>query len=137
MKFIILVSLLFTSMAFAQVTTDPNPVVLPVFSSLKDAMKDMSTKLKAISQQVNDVNQNASSEKLATEFKLSVMAAKSFLPKTVTDDASQALYLKMMDDTIVLADQLILAFHNNDNTKAVEVLNLLSAAKKEGHTEFK
>ncbi len=108
-----------------------------VEAPLKSIMKEMSTKLKTIAAQSTDASKNASSEAIALELVTTVTSAKSAMPSTVTDQARQNLFQKMIDDVIVSSKQLAQAFHDNDNVKAAQILTELSKQKKDGHTEFR
>ncbi len=105
--------------------------------NLAGIMKSMSSTLKKIAAQVSDPTKNSESEKLSDELVAMTKNSKDHFPKKASDADKQQQYLKMIDDTVVLSQELAAAFHNNDNAKAVDVLNKLSAAKKEGHTTFK
>lgn len=138
MKMLLVASLLISSISFAQTPTsgDTTPAV-PMFNSLKDTMKDMSKKLKAIAAQAKDPSKNANSEKLALELAKSTADAKLHIPtKTAPDKAGQDLYIHMIDGVIQSANDLAKAFHNNDNATAIIILNTLSQQKKEGHERF-
>lgn len=128
---IIAISTMISLTTFAQ----QPPTELPL--SLSGTMKSMSSTLKKIAAQVSDSTKNSDSEKLSDELVALTKAAKDFVPKKASDTDKQQQYLKMIDDTVVLSQELAAAFHNNDNAKAVDILNKLSAAKKEGHTAFK
>jgi len=138
-SFVIAILFLSTLSQAQQVTTpvDVNAPVAPIEQTLKSVMKDMSTKLKAIAAQSTDATKNASSEDLSNQLVASIEQAKALFPKSATDAASQDEYVKMIVDTQNLAKELALAFHNNDNQKAADILNQLSQAKKDGHTKFK
>lgn len=135
MKKIFISCLFLTLTGFAQ-TQPTTPATVVTFSTLKSAMKDMSSKLKAIAQKVNDPKLNAESEKLALDLVNSVTECKKFMPSTAGDQASKDLYLKMIDETIQMSKDLATAFHNNDNTKAISLLDQLSKEKKDGHNRF-
>jgi hypothetical protein len=105
--------------------------------TLKSDMKTMSSTLKTISFQVSNPAKNADSEKLALDLVAATESAKNFIPDTVSTADEKQQYIKMMDDTLVIEQELVAAFHNNDTTKAIDMLNKLSASKKEGHRLFK
>lgn len=128
---VIVISTMISLTAFAQQPPTEAPM------NLANIMKSMSGSLKKIAAQVNDATKNADSEKLSDDLVAMTKNAKDLFPKKASDADKQQQYLKMIDDTVVLAQELSAAFHNNDNAKAVDVLNKLSAAKKEGHTAFK
>jgi hypothetical protein len=127
MKTLFTAALLISSMAFTQTATA---------GSLKDTMKDMKKILKDISAQAKDPSQNASSEKLALQLANSTAEAKLNIPKTAPDKAGQDLYIHMIDGVIQSANDLAAAFHENDNAKAIIILNTLSQQKKDGHERF-
>lgn len=112
-------------------------------ATLKSVMKSMQTNLKAITAQVEDTAKNAESEKLALQLIEITKASKQFLPDHIKElpadqqDAQTQDYLKRIDQVIELQQLLANAFHNNDNTTAVDLLNKLSAAKKDGHKAHK
>jgi hypothetical protein len=106
-------------------------------ANLAAVMKAMSNSLKKIAVQVNDPSKNADSEKLAEDLVAMTKNSKDHFPKKASDPDKQQHYLKLIDDTIVLAQELSSAFHDNNNAKAIDVLNKLSAGKKEGHAAFK
>ncbi len=138
MKMLLVASLLISSISFAQTPTsgDTTPAV-PMFNSLKDTMKDMSKKLKAIAAQAKDPSKNADSEKLALELAKSTADAKLHIPtKTAPDKAGQDLYIHMIDGVIQSSKDLAQAFHDNDNAKAIIILNTMSQQKKDGHDRF-
>lgn len=141
MKSFALTILFLSTLSQAQQVTPPTdanaPVAAPIEQTLKAVMKDMSTKLKAIAAQSTDATKNASSEDLSNQLVASIEQAKALFPKSATDAASQDEYVKMIVDVQNLAKELALAFHNNDNQKAADILNQLSQAKKDGHTKFK
>lgn len=105
--------------------------------SLKNLMKDMSSKLKTIAAQSTDATKNASSALIALDLVKTVTAAKEVLPSSASDKARQDLYAKMMDDVLNNSKDLAQAFQSNDNTKAAEILAKLSQDKKDGHGEFR
>lgn len=138
MKTLLLITLMIGSISFAQtISSGDTTVVLPKFNSLKEAMKDMSLKLRTISKQAADATKNASSETLTLEFVNSVTAAKALYPQSAQDADAKTLYVKMMDNTIALGNDLAAAFHQNNNAQAAIILNKLSQAKTDGHNEFK
>jgi hypothetical protein len=106
-------------------------------ANLAAVMKAMSGSLKKISTQAADASQNAASEKLATELLDMTKNAKLHMPQSASSPDQQQQYIKMIDDLIVLEQDLVAAFHNNDNTGAASALTKLSASKKEGHIAFK
>lgn len=128
---IIAISTLISLTAFAQQPPTEAPL------NLAGIMKSMSSTLKKIAAQVNDPTKNTDSEKLSDDLVAMTKNSKDHFPKKAATTDQQQQYLKMIDDSVVLSQELAAAFHNNDNAKAVDVLNKLSAAKKEGHTAFK
>lgn len=142
MKKVLLVLLVLSSVnVFAQMADQSNGIT-PA-ASLGSAMKLMSASLRKVAAQAADVNKNANSEELALEFIKNTELSKTFVPSTIKQlpadqqDAKKQQYLKMLDDTAQLGRDLAAAFHNNDNKLANDILAKLSAAKKEGHIEFK
>lgn len=119
--------LMFSAMAFAQVQP----------SSLKSAMKEMSTTLKTITAQASDATKNQSSAALAAKFVQAAEQSKAFLPTSANDPASKAKYAEMMDQVIARGNELQMAFQSNDNTKATTLLNQLVQDKKDGHNQFR
>ena len=139
MKTILITALFISSISFAQTTTsgDTTPAA-PLFNTLKDNMKDMSKTWKAIAAQAKDPSKNAASEKLALDLAKSTADAKLHIPtQTAPDKAGQDLYIHMIDGVIQSANDLATAFHENDNAKAIIILNALSQQKKDGHERFK
>lgn len=122
-----LIALVISTTVFAQVHT----------SSLKSAMKEMSTVLKAVTAQAADATKNKSSADLAGQFVRAAEEAKTFFPSSANDQASKEKYTEMMDTVIVSGKELQVAFQSNDNTKASVLLNQLVQDKKEGHNQFK
>lgn len=127
------------SLSFAQ-SSEPQ-ANMP--SSLGSTMKRMSSDLKKIATQVNDPKANAQSEALALDYVSMALHSKNFTPDTITSlPASQqkeqkAQYDLALDNTAENGTELAQAFHDNNNAKAVEILNLLSKDKKDGHARFK
>lgn len=105
-------------------------------SDLKQVMQDMKKTLKEISVQAKDPSLNASSEKLALQLAKSTADAKLYIPSSAPDKAGQDLYIHMIDGVIQSANDLALAFHENDNAKAIILLSTLSQQKKDGHERF-
>jgi Cytochrome b562 len=138
MKTLFIAALLTSAISFAQTTTSGDvTLVTPMFDSLKATMKDMSKKLKTIAAQAKDPSKNADSEKLALELAKSTADAKLHIPtKTAPDKAGQDLYIHMIDGVIQSANDLALAFHENDNAKAIIILSTMSQQKKDGHQRF-
>ena len=132
MKNLLILSLLVSSLSFAQATAP----VSPIFDSLKTTMRDMSKKLKTIAAQVNDPTKNADSEKLALELAKSTADAKLHIPASAADKAGQDLFVHMIDGVVQSANDLAAAFHENDNAKAITILNTMSQQKKDGHARF-
>lgn len=110
---------------------------------LGDVMKVMSTNLKAITAQAQDQTLNAQSAVLADQLVAATIQARTFIPKSISgladkdQPAAKEQYLKMIDQAAELGKQLAASFRANDNVKAVDLLNQLVSAKKQGHTEFK
>lgn len=127
MKNLFIAALLISSFSFSQTASA---------GALKDSMKDMKKILKDISAQAKDPSQNAASEKLALELAKSTTAAKAHIPDSAPDKAGQDLYIHMMDGVIQSSKDLAAAFHDNDNAKAIIILNTLSQQKKDGHERF-
>lgn len=138
MKNIFFIGLLVSSAAFSQITTLQNAP-----STLAGVMKSMSMTLKKIALQANDATKNAESEKLAQDLLDMSKNSSQHTPDTIAGLPKDQLaikqqeYLKMVDDMISLQQELVAAFHNNDNAKAADMLNKLMTAKKEGHNAFK
>lgn len=138
MKNILFIGLLVSSTAFAQITA---PQIAP--STLAGVMKSMSITLKKIALQANDVTKNADSEKLAQDLVDMSKNSKNYTPDTIASLPKDQLaikqqeYLKMVDDMVSVQQELVAAFHNNENAKATDMLNKLMTAKKDGHTAFK
>ena len=139
------ISFSFVASAAVDTTVPPAPVA-PVPAGpndLSEAMKAMSGNLKAISEQVQNKALNAQSAVLADQLVTAVGQARAFFPKSIAgladkdQPAAKELYLKMMDQTAELSRQLAASFRANDNVKAVELLNQLVGARKQGHGEFK
>lgn len=139
-KSIVALFVLMTGLSLNAQTTDP-AVALP--TSLASTMKRMSSDLKKVATQVNNPATNAESETLANDYVAMALHAKNFTPDKVAalapepQKAAKADYDATLDKTAENGKLLALAFHNNDNTKAIEVLNLLSSDKKDGHAKFK
>lgn len=132
MKTLLIATLLVSSISFAQTTTPATPMS----GSLKSTMKDMKKILKDISSQVKDPSKNAESEKLSLELAKITADAKLQIPKSAPDKAGQDLYIHMIDGVIQSANDLANAFHENDNAKAIILLNTLSQQKTDGHERF-
>lgn len=112
-------------------------------TSLGSTMKKMSSDLKKVAAQVNDPALNAESEKLANDYVVMTLHAKNFTPDSIASlpkdqqKAQKENYDLALDKSAENGKQLAQAFHDNDNAKAIEVLNLLSKDKKDGHSKFK
>jgi hypothetical protein len=114
----------------------------PAAGSLKKNMKEAGVLFKAIGATVKDSTKNAenavAAQKISDLFKL----AKEQTPDAFEDipEAHRAAafteYQTMMQKTIDLADQLVLAFTNNDNAAAANIYQQLKDAKGEGHDRF-
>ena len=122
----------------------PPPQVTPLApATLAAVMKAMSTNLKKVAAQAQDVTQNAASEKLVLDLVELTKNSKNHVPDKVKalpkaeQEARLQEYIKMLDDMIVVEMELASAFHNNDNVRANDMLTKLSAAKKDGHVAFK
>ena len=105
--------------------------------TLKATMSNMAATLKSISAQSQDANKNASSIALTEQFIKFVQQARELTPSTANDKASQEQYVAMIDKVLANANELKAAFQNNENTKAVEILNALVQNKKDGHSQFR
>jgi hypothetical protein len=105
--------------------------------TLKSTMSDMAATLKKISAQSQDESKNSSSIALTEQFIKSVQQARELIPSTANDQASQDQYVAMIDKVLENANQLKTAFQSNENTKAVEILNVLVQNKKDGHSQFR
>lgn len=128
MKALLLItSLIFTIAATAQ-TSEP---------TLKSTMGQMASALKAISAQSQDATKNANSAELTDKFLQLVQKARELIPSTANDKASQEQYIAMIDQVIAHAKELKSAFLNNENTKAIAILNTLVQDKKDGHAQFR
>ncbi len=109
---------------------------------LRSVMKNMGIHLKLISNQVTDPAKNQNSLTLADELLKSTQEARGLIPDTVTSlpsseqPARAALYVKMIDHTADLIQQLIDALQKNDNAKAKQLVDSLVQTKKDGHGEF-
>ncbi len=119
---------------FAQIQT---PIQPQAPASLAGVMKSMAVSLKKISTQATDATQNAASEKLASDLLDMTKNSKLHMPQSANGPDQEQQYIKMIDDLLVLEQDLVAAFHNNDNTAASNVLNKMMTAKKEGHVAFK
>lgn len=132
----------FSFAAFAAVEAGPQASEPPP-TPLAQAMRVMAGNLKTISEQVQNKAMNAQSAVLADQFVAAITKARTFFPKSIEGLAGQdqadakALYLKMIDQTTDLGQQLAASLRANDNAKAVDILNQIVSAKKKGHTEFK
>ena len=110
---------------------------------LASNMKVMSSKLKAIAEQVKNPALNTNSAKLADEFTVAAHGSKQFVPDTVAalppkdQPARKALFDQMLDTAVSQGQKLAAALRANDNARAVEILKLLSQTKKDGHAEFR
>lgn len=122
-----LITLVLSSMALAQIQP----------SSLKSAMKEMSTTLKTIAAQASDPSKNQNSVVLAEKFVRAAEESKNFFPSSANDSTSQAKYTEMMEIVIARGNELQMAFQSNDNTKATAILNQLVQDKKDGHNQFR
>lgn len=134
------ITALVTAGVFAQAQQNA-PAALP--TSLAATMKKMSSDLKKVATQVNDPSANAESEALANDYVVMVLHAKDFTPDSIQSlpssqqKAAKADYDAMLDKSAENGKLLAQAFHNNENAKAVEALNLLSQDKKDGHAKYK
>lgn len=121
--------------------TDPVAIAMP--TSLASTMKRMSSDLKKVAAQVNNPAANADSEALSNDYVSMALHAKNFTPDKIAalpvdqQKGPKADYDLTLDKTADNGKILAQAFHDNDNAKAVEVLNLLSKDKKDGHARFK
>ncbi len=112
-------------------------------TSLASTMKRMSSDLKKVAAQVNDPSLNTESEKLANDYVLMALHSKNFTPDRIANipanqqPAQKENYDLTLDKTAETGKLLAQAFHDNENTKAVEFLNQLSKDKKDGHARFK
>jgi len=105
--------------------------------TLKSTMSDMAATLKKISAQSQDASKNSSSIALTEQFIKSVQQARELIPSTANDQTSQEQYVAMIDKVLENANQLKTAFQNNENTKAIGILNVLVQNKKDGHSQFR
>lgn len=97
----------------------------------------MAATLKKISAQSQDASKNSSSIALTEQFIKSVQQARELIPSTANDQTSQEQYVAMIDKVLENANQLKTAFQNNENTKAIGILNVLVQNKKDGHSQFR
>ncbi len=136
----------------AQVPADPNAPATPAApttpavnppATLAGVMKAMSATLKKITAQAADAGKNADSAKLTQDLIDMTKNSKNHIPPSIKNlpkdqlKVQQDQYLKMIDDSLTLQQELLVAFQNNDNTKAADALNKINASKKEGHNAFK
>lgn len=105
--------------------------------NLANIMKAMSSSLKKIAAQVKDPAQNATSVKYAEDLLAATIQSRDIIPKTAPTPDLAKKYVQMIDDSATLTKELVTALQNNDNAKAVDVLNKLNVLKKDGHTAFK
>jgi hypothetical protein len=121
--------------------TPPAQTVPP--ASLASTMKRMSSDLKKVAAQVNNSAMNAESEALSNDYVAMALHSKNFTPDKIAalpagqQKGPKADYDLTLDKTAENGLLLAKAFHDNDNAKAIEILNLLSQDKKDGHAKFK
>lgn len=121
---------------FAQMTTD-----LP--KTLGSTMKAMNADLKKITAQAGDEKKNKESSELTLDLINLTTHSKVFIPKTLKDlpEDQQKIqieqYNKLVDELVVILHELNTAFVENKNDKTSEIIAKISAARKEGHNQFK
>lgn len=112
-------------------------------ANLGATMKSMATSLKKITAQAADATKNAESERLALELVTLTKQSNNFIPQTLknlpADQQKVQLeqYKKLIDESVTMIEELAAAFHDNNNTKATDLIAKINAAKKEGHNQFK
>lgn len=115
----------------------------PAPATLAGVMKAMSSTLKKIAAQSADASKNADSARMTQELMDMTKNSKNHIPGSIKNlpkdqqKIQQDQYNKMIDDSVALMQELLVAFQNNDNTKVVDALNKINASKKEGHNAFK
>jgi hypothetical protein len=128
---------------FMAVLATVNSQAITAPTSLKDAMKAMSSCIKTISTQVTDPTQNPASAKLADDFVAYSEKAGAFVPSSVSSmpasaqDAAKKEYQRLIADSVQLGKDLAVAFRANDNATAGAILNQMAGVKKDGHNKFK
>lgn len=131
-----LIVFMLASSVFAQTTVD-----LP--KSLGATMKAMNVDLKKVTAQAADEKKNKESSALTLELITLANHSKTFMPKSLKDlpEDQQKIqieqYNKLVDELVVLFQELNTAFVENHNDKTADVLARISAARKEGHNQFK
>lgn len=137
MKNLILAALVISTISFSTFAQEATP------STLAAVMKSMKTTLKKLTPQVNNPQANPDSLKLAQELLNMTENSKKFVPDTISSlpkDQQQVQldkYLKLIDELVQMEKDLVLAFQNNDNLKAADIVTKMDAIKKEGHDQFK
>ena len=112
-------------------------------ANLGAAMKSMATSLKKITAQAADATKNTESEQLTLDLVAMTKNSKNFIPPTLknlpADQQKVQLeqYNKLIDESVTIMEELAAAFHDNNNTKATDLIAKINAAKKEGHNQFK
>jgi len=112
-------------------------------ANLGATMKAMATSLKKITAQAADATKNTESEQLTLDLVAMTKNSKNFIPPTLknlpADQQKVQLeqYNKLIDESVTIMEELAAAFHDNNNTKATDLIAKINAAKKEGHNQFK
>ena len=101
--------------------------------SLKSNMKSTQTLLKQIASTASSPSSNSDNAQNAAKMVTFFTAARAQSP----DSGNFKDYQALMDQSIDLMKNLEAAFKNNDNTQALELLQKLNVAKKEGHDKYK
>jgi hypothetical protein len=119
------------------------PFVSFAHTELQVPMKKMGQDFKLLGQQAADSSKNEASLLLANDMLTLVNQAKDVMPETVANlpepERSRA-FVEFQDTMGVLQNQLrqlIDAFKNNENARAVGIISIMSETKKTGHEKFK
>ena len=137
MKKLFFIVTLLSLTGFAQTVQPQAP------ANLGATMKSMAASLKKITAQAADATKNAESEQLVLELVATTKLSKNFIPPTLknlpADQQKVQLeqYNKLIDESVAIMEELAAAFHDNNNTKATDLITKINAAKKEGHNQFK
>ena len=112
-------------------------------SDLSGTMKEMSSELKQIQKQVSDASQNASTIALCDQLSQSIVQAKTFTPKKVSDlpsekqPSEQQAYGEKLDHLLETVGDMKADLEKNDNAAAQALMPDLLQTKSEGHARFK
>ena len=103
------------------------------FAGISSEMKSIGSRFKTISLSVSDASKNSVNiiltEKIISSFKV----VREISP----GNGDQVEFQKLIDQAVSLFEQLKISLNENDNVKAMGILQEINTVRKEAHAKFK